>query len=70
MLEVIRILEHDWKVKVIAFTTDASGEARKARRLLRKKMPRLVTPDCWAHQVSNYTILNIFTDILTYILRG
>lgn len=52
MLEVIKILEHDWGVTVIGFTTDASGEARKARRLLQKRIPRLVTPDCWAHQVS------------------
>lgn len=34
MVDVIEILEKDWSVKVIAFTTDVSGESRKARRLL------------------------------------
>ncbi|KAJ7938633.1 hypothetical protein B0H13DRAFT_1460255, partial [Mycena leptocephala] len=50
MLEVIETLKKDWGVELIAFTTDASGESRKARRLLRELMPHLITPDCYAHQ--------------------
>ncbi|KAJ3497528.1 hypothetical protein NLJ89_g10338 [Agrocybe chaxingu] len=52
MLEVLDKLDKEWKVRVIAFTTDASGESRKARRLLRERRPDLVTPDCYAHQVN------------------
>lgn len=51
MKQVIEVLECDWGANVIAFTTDASGESRKAHKLLRVERPWLVTPDCWAHQV-------------------
>ena len=50
---VIAEAEADWGVKVVAVCTDASGESRKARRLLKAKFPHLVTPDCYAHQVSS-----------------
>lgn len=49
--EVIKHLRDDWKVFVIAITTDASGEAKKAQRLCLKADPALITPDCWGHQV-------------------
>jgi hypothetical protein len=52
MLEVIDTLKKDWGVELIAFTMDASGESRKAQRLLREIMPHLITPDCYAHQVN------------------
>lgn len=52
MLEVIETLKKEWGVELIAFTTDASGESRKARCLLRELMPHLITPDCYAHQVN------------------
>lgn len=51
MREVIDFLVNVWGVTVIAVTTDASGESRKARRLLQLALPYLVTPDCYAHQV-------------------
>lgn len=54
MCTVIEKVEREWKTKVIAFTTDASGESRKARQLLREKFPYMVTPDCYAHQVNIY----------------
>ncbi|KAE9388778.1 hypothetical protein BT96DRAFT_773704, partial [Gymnopus androsaceus JB14] len=53
MLEVITELQDKWKVNVAAFTTDASGESRKARKLQVKHYPSLVAPDCFAHQVAN-----------------
>lgn len=31
MLEVMDTLKVDWKITVVAFTTDASGESKKAR---------------------------------------
>jgi hypothetical protein len=37
-------------VVVIAWCTDAGGDARKMRKLLLQKFPNLVTPDCWGHQ--------------------
>ncbi|THU78266.1 hypothetical protein K435DRAFT_824147 [Dendrothele bispora CBS 962.96] len=52
MREVIQELEKNWHVNVVAFTTDASGEARKARKLLLRERPDLITPDCFAHQVN------------------
>ena len=56
MLEVLATLEIDWKVIVVGFTTDASGEARLARSKLSQSHPHLICPDCYAHQVS-YPIL-------------
>ncbi|KAJ3713958.1 ribonuclease H-like domain-containing protein [Lentinula raphanica] len=50
MLDVISELEQEWKVKLVAFTSDASGESRKARKLLSLQRPDIVTPDCYAHQ--------------------
>ena len=53
LLELVIVeAEVDWGVKVVAVCTDASGESRKARRLLKEKYLHLVTPDCYAHQVS------------------
>lgn len=54
MVAVIGILESEWKVKVVAFTTDASGESRKARKMLLGRFPHLVCPDCFAHQVQSF----------------
>ena len=51
MHEVIDVVEKEWGIEIIAFTTDASGESRKARRLLSQEKPHIVTPDCYAHQV-------------------
>lgn len=51
MIKIMQELKDDWGVEVIAFTTDASGESLKARKLLGKKFPHLVVPDCYAHQV-------------------
>jgi hypothetical protein len=51
MKEVLDILEKDWRVRVIAFTSDASGESRRARLDLQTTSPNLVVPDCYAHQV-------------------
>ncbi|KAL0064720.1 hypothetical protein AAF712_008266 [Marasmius tenuissimus] len=50
--DVIQTVQSDWKVEIIAFTTDASGEARKAHHLLAQEYPHIVTPDCFAHQVN------------------
>ena len=52
MIKVIGQLTSKWKVNVTAFTTDASGESRKARKMLLMRFPHLVCPDCYAHQVS------------------
>ena len=51
MVEVIEHLQSEWKVTVVAFMTDASGESRKARKMLLARFPHLVCPDCFAHQV-------------------
>jgi hypothetical protein len=49
--DVKAIVEKEWKVKVIALTTDCSGESKKMRRLAVIEDPVLVAPDCYGHQV-------------------
>ena len=51
IIEVMKDLKENWDVSVVAVTTDASGESRKARRMLNLDFPELATPDCYAHQV-------------------
>jgi len=51
IVDVMAEVERDWKVVVIAVTSDASGESRAARKSLLNDFPWLVTPDCYAHQV-------------------
>ncbi|CDO74573.1 hypothetical protein BN946_scf184771.g9 [Trametes cinnabarina] len=48
--EVLQETGEKWKVKVIAFTSDASGESRAARIKLLFKYPYLIILDCYAHQ--------------------
>ncbi|KAF9440522.1 hypothetical protein P691DRAFT_767651 [Macrolepiota fuliginosa MF-IS2] len=52
MCTTIEKVEKKWNAKVIAFTTDASGESQKAQQLLKEKYPFMVTPDCYAHQIN------------------
>ncbi|KAF9528609.1 hypothetical protein CPB83DRAFT_766516 [Crepidotus variabilis] len=47
-------LRTEWGVILVAITTDASGETKKARRLAIEANPSLIAPDCWAHQVIVY----------------
>ncbi|KAI0363606.1 hypothetical protein BV20DRAFT_1007124, partial [Pilatotrama ljubarskyi] len=49
--EVLRIVEQDWGVTVMALTSDCSGESRAARGALVRARKELVGPDCYAHQV-------------------
>lgn len=52
MKDVLRIGTADWHLIIAAFTSDAAGESRKARRLLSEEQPHLVTPDCQVHQIN------------------
>ncbi len=45
-------VEKNWDVTVVAVTSDASGESRKAQRLTAAQHHELVVPDCYAHQVT------------------
>ncbi|EIW81490.1 hypothetical protein CONPUDRAFT_21500, partial [Coniophora puteana RWD-64-598 SS2] len=47
---VIDKVNTEWKAPIIAVVTDASGESRKARRLLGERHPELMVLDCYAHQ--------------------
>jgi Mg-chelatase subunit ChlD len=47
----IKEVEEKWGVVVVAIVTDASGECRKAHRMLARKYPWIVLLDCYAHQV-------------------
>ncbi|TFY66832.1 hypothetical protein EVG20_g4259 [Dentipellis fragilis] len=55
VLEQIKFYTQVLGVVVIAWCTDASGEAAKMRRLLVQCMPELVVVDCWAHQMNLVT---------------
>jgi hypothetical protein len=54
--EVYNKLKDEWGVVVVGLVTDASGEARKARRLFARKYPFLIVLDCYSHQVSEFNI--------------
>ncbi|KAJ3755217.1 hypothetical protein EV360DRAFT_20101, partial [Lentinula raphanica] len=43
-------ITEEWRAIPIAFVSDASGESRKARRLLAIEHPELAVLDCYAHQ--------------------
>jgi hypothetical protein len=67
--EVYNKLKDEWGVVVVGLVTDASGEARKARRLFARKFPFLIVLDCYSHQVSfnNYSSQGLlFSDIVLY----
>jgi hypothetical protein len=49
--EVMKTVHDEWGTEVFAVVTDASGESRKAQRLLGVKYPWLVLLDYYAHQV-------------------
>lgn len=49
--EEIRYAEEELGVKVVAWCSDASGESRAMRSRLYALEPRLITLDCYAHQV-------------------
>lgn len=51
ILNVKEDVESDWRVSIIAITSDASGESRAARKSILQDFPWLVMPDCYAHQV-------------------
>lgn len=51
ILDVKKMVESDWKVSIIAITSDVLGESRAARKSIQDDFPWLVTPDCYAHQV-------------------
>lgn len=64
MKQAIDTLRANWKVKVIAVTSDSSGESKSARKLLGEERPDLVNPDCYAHQVCaslNYLTFDLMT---------
>ena len=49
--EAVKEAESNWKAKIIAVVTDASGECLKGRRLYVKENPSVVVLNCMAHQV-------------------
>ena len=47
----------DYFAFLVAVVTDASGECRKARKILALKYPDILFIDCYAHQVCCVSIL-------------
>lgn len=52
VLEDIDHCQNVLGVEIIAWCSDAGGDAASMRRKLKSERPYLVTIDCWAHQVS------------------
>ena len=47
----IKTVQNGYGACIVGIVTDASGECRKARRLLALEYPDIVFLDCYAHQV-------------------
>ena len=53
MLKEIELVEAEFQTKVKAIITDAASDSRKARSLVVEHIPRILSRDCFAHQVLN-----------------
>ena len=53
MVEELQYVEKEFGITVKAIITDAASDCRKARSLLFKQYPHLVSLDCFAHHVSD-----------------
>ena len=60
--KVIHMVRDDYGAYVVGVVTDASGECRKARRLLSTEYPDIVFLDCYAHQVFSLTLASPLTN--------
>ena len=49
--EVLKVVEDKWQAIPIAVTSDCGGESLAARIRIVAERPKLVGPDCYAHQV-------------------
>ncbi|KAF5374107.1 hypothetical protein D9615_008815 [Tricholomella constricta] len=59
VLQEIKYATEILKIIVVTWCTDASGESAKMRRLLKARMPWIITLDCWCHQI-NLVVGDIF----------
>ncbi|KAF5368688.1 hypothetical protein D9615_010307 [Tricholomella constricta] len=59
ILQEIKYATEILKIIVVAWCTDASAESAKMRRLLKARMPWIITLDCWCHQI-NLVVGDIF----------
>jgi hypothetical protein len=65
--EVLEKLRTEWNVIVVGFTSDASGESRKARKMLLQSRPELIVLDCYAHQVClSFSMVKAYRTYLSY----
>ena len=53
----IKTVRTEYFTFLVAVVTDASGECRKARKVLAQKYPDIIFLDCYAHQVRHISIL-------------
>lgn len=64
-------IEGEYGMKLIGWVSDAGGDSRGARKRLAQRFPRLLVPDCYAHQVSYQSLpykLATYIDVqLTFI---
>lgn len=60
--DVIKDVEEEWGLEIVAITSDASGESRAARKRLVQEFPWLVAPDCYAHQVCTLFDASMLSD--------
>jgi hypothetical protein len=60
---VIDTVRLEYCACIVGVVTDASGECRKARRVLALEHPDIVFLDCYAHQV--FSSSSVFTRLRT-----
>ena len=59
-----------WATIVTGLVTDASGEARKARRLFSAKYPHVIVLDCYSHQVGLIIVYSLSQKKILIIFSG
>lgn len=64
--KVIKTIRTDYFAHLVAVVTDASGECRKARKVLALKYPEVIFLDCYAHQVCHTPTLSLPTLTFTH----
>ncbi|TFK16929.1 hypothetical protein FA15DRAFT_571127, partial [Coprinopsis marcescibilis] len=60
--------EKEMGVRIICITTDASGEAAKARRMFKNIYPHVIVLDCYAHQ-ANLIVGDYFRASNDYLIQ-
>ena len=72
MLKEIGLVEEEFETKVKAIITDAASDCRKARSLVVAQIPRILSLDCFAHQVqtSHHGVALCFQRVQRFLMKA